>query len=615
MEHPPLRHEVEAALRRAFGQTRQVSWVRVDGTHPFEVFDNLGRKILEAKGAVVVVSPGNLWGKAAAVFSQKLRRSPPVLEGRLFRFGVPLAPVLGISNVFLPRTSFLGEETPLSVEVEGFLGPGATAEGEVSVRTGDHFLTAMPVSLRANSQGVVRETLAVPLRFSSPGPQVVQAELVSPLARAPYRQGATSAFVVHGKTTLLHVAVGPDWSLRSFRQKLKAWPNLDLLSYYILRDIRSEINVPTSQLALIEFPAEKLFTEQLPNFHGIVLQNFLLGNFLDVRHVENIVHYATSGGRLFQLAGPLTFEGRDPRWNQLFPCENIPQWETGTTYALGPGAGPVGQAEELTSAISHLRTSALYTGCVPRPQALVLAATTQGNHPVLLAERLGKGMVLTMLSGDWHTHFAQVALEGQKDEAGRSLEASAAGDLFAWVTEFLQRRQDSGLRPPEPAGPRLYANDTLLAVRTRGLLRLGTPVEVSIGGNTRTGATENLPFLDIPVVRFSGPAGELEAPELRDVAVRFPGDGADGVVRKGPWRVSPGRTLDAEQAENPRVLGWLPVLGAVAPGGTREASVVRPAPVTLVPLLEAYPFLVALLLLLLGAERALSHWLRWRVLP
>ena len=70
--------------------------------------------------------------------------------------------------------------------------------------------------------------------------------------------------VLRDKVRVLHVAGRPDWDVRALRTLLRRDPNVELLSYYILRgfdDISREDT--TAPLSLIPFPTDELFEEQL----------------------------------------------------------------------------------------------------------------------------------------------------------------------------------------------------------------------------------------------------------------------------------------------------------------------------------------------------------------
>jgi len=113
--------------------------------------------------------------------------------------------------------------------------------------------------------------------------------------------------VIRDKIRVLQVAGQPSWDVRALRQMLKSNPNVDLISFFILRTQDSISLVPNDEMSLIPFPTRELFEQQLPSFDLIILQNFEylpygLGDYL-----ENIRSYVEGGGGLAMLGGAASF--------------------------------------------------------------------------------------------------------------------------------------------------------------------------------------------------------------------------------------------------------------------------------------------------------------------
>jgi hypothetical protein len=80
--------------------------------------------------------------------------------------------------------------------------------------------------------------------------------------------------VIRDKIRVLQVSGQPSWDERALRQMLKSNPNVDLISFFILRTQDDISMVPNDEMSLIPFPTKELFEQQLPSFDVIVLQNF-----------------------------------------------------------------------------------------------------------------------------------------------------------------------------------------------------------------------------------------------------------------------------------------------------------------------------------------------------
>ena len=113
--------------------------------------------------------------------------------------------------------------------------------------------------------------------------------------------------VIRDKIRVLQVAGRPSWDVRALRRMLKKNPNVDLISFFILRTQDDISLVPNHEMSLIPFPTRELFRQQLPSFDLIVLQNFEYGPYQIGRYLENIRRYVHDGGGLAMLGGSLSF--------------------------------------------------------------------------------------------------------------------------------------------------------------------------------------------------------------------------------------------------------------------------------------------------------------------
>lgn len=110
--------------------------------------------------------------------------------------------------------------------------------------------------------------------------------------------------ILRDKVRVLHVAGRPDWDVRALRTLLKRDPNVELLSYYILRDWEDTIRDDgTAPMSLIAFPMDELFREQLGSFDLILMHNY------DAKahdtHLRNVAEYVREGGSVVLIGGDL----------------------------------------------------------------------------------------------------------------------------------------------------------------------------------------------------------------------------------------------------------------------------------------------------------------------
>jgi hypothetical protein len=112
--------------------------------------------------------------------------------------------------------------------------------------------------------------------------------------------------VLRDKVRVLHVAGRPDWDVRALRTLLGRDPNVELLSYYILRGLDdSDREDPHAPLSLIAFPTDQLFAEELGSFDLVVLHNFDALSHQVGRYLGDVARYVEEGGSIVVIGGDL----------------------------------------------------------------------------------------------------------------------------------------------------------------------------------------------------------------------------------------------------------------------------------------------------------------------
>ena len=80
-----------------------------------------------------------------------------------------------------------------------------------------------------------------------------------------------------------------------------------MISFVILRTPTDVVNVPESQLSLIPFPTQRLFTQELKNFDLIIFENFSYQLYFPWYYLENVRKYVQEGGAFAMIGGMLAF--------------------------------------------------------------------------------------------------------------------------------------------------------------------------------------------------------------------------------------------------------------------------------------------------------------------
>ncbi len=113
--------------------------------------------------------------------------------------------------------------------------------------------------------------------------------------------------IIRDKIRILHVVGRPSWDVRYLRQLLKNNPNVDLISFFILRTNEDIQRAPQNEMALIPFPVQELFEEQLGSFDLVILQNFTFRPYRMRQYLPNLRDYVYGGGGFMMVGGEQSF--------------------------------------------------------------------------------------------------------------------------------------------------------------------------------------------------------------------------------------------------------------------------------------------------------------------
>jgi len=114
--------------------------------------------------------------------------------------------------------------------------------------------------------------------------------------------------IIRDKIRVVQVVGKPSWDVRFMRQLLKNHPDIDLVSFFILRTTNDVYLVPERELSLIPFPAHELFYDRLNSFDLIILQNFNYAPYGIAPYLQNIKDFVNKrGGGLVMIGGLNSF--------------------------------------------------------------------------------------------------------------------------------------------------------------------------------------------------------------------------------------------------------------------------------------------------------------------
>ena len=125
--------------------------------------------------------------------------------------------------------------------------------------------------------------------------------------------------VIRDRVRVLQLCGRPSWDERFLRRLLKRDPNVDLISFFILRTPSDVTTVHPRELSLIPFPTEELFLKELGSFDLVLLQNFDYGPYGIGSYLPHLTRYVQQGGGLVMIGGDRSFSSGGYEGSVLAP--------------------------------------------------------------------------------------------------------------------------------------------------------------------------------------------------------------------------------------------------------------------------------------------------------
>jgi uncharacterized membrane protein len=237
--------------------------------------------------------------------------------------------------------------------------------------------------------------------------------------------------VIRDRVRVLHVCGRPSWGQRFLRSMLRLDPNVDLVSFFILRtETDDQPWNAREEMALIPFPYKEIFEEQLKSFDLLIFDNFNYGPYHVEPYLPRVRDYIQAGGALAMIGGDLSFASGGYGGSALkdvlpVDLETIPPAgeRSFTTDSFKPKVTSEGRSHPVTSLSLDPHANDTRWGSLPalegvnrvtrlRPGAAALLAhpalKSDGGKPapVLAVTDAGKGRTLALLTDSaWHWGF------------------------------------------------------------------------------------------------------------------------------------------------------------------------------------------------------------------
>jgi uncharacterized membrane protein len=400
----------------------------------------------ERPKALVVISDGRLTSPSEVASADALRQLGSRLSVPIhtLQVGGSALPDASIRRVATTGAAVAHQRLALSLTI-GCSGGLACDELPITV---EELLHGEPAALLAQGSAKVRDgiaTVELPFTLDRAGRRLVRVKLQAPEGdRVPENDQRLLTFdVTRERVRLLHVAGRPTYDVRALRMWLKADESIDLIAFFILRTNSDAMQADESELALIPFPVDELFTEHLPSFDAVILQDIDAVEYKLERHLPALARYVRAGGGLIMVGGPSAFMGGGYAGSPLGDVLPITLPEQGPpfdTASFEPRTTSAGRAAPALRVVRELLGDALpsmqgaNTLGPLRPGAIALwehpdRRAGSGPMPVLSLGESGDGRAIAL--GVDGTHLLEWSELGERG-AGRAYGALWEG-LVGWL--------------------------------------------------------------------------------------------------------------------------------------------------------------------------------------
>jgi uncharacterized membrane protein len=487
----------------------------------------LGAGADERPQAIVVVSDGRLGDPPEDATDEQLRALSRDLRVPIHAVATTRAAPADASVRHISTAGAAVAHVPLSLKVEVGCGGGLSCD-ELTVTArelredGPPALLATGLSHLKDGQG----TIDLPVTLDRAGPRILEVAITPPNGDTlPENDRRLLTFnVARERVRVLHVAGRPTSDVRALRQWLKGDASVDVVAFFILRTQSDAPNARQEDLSLIPFPVDELFTEHLPSFDAVVLQDFDAQPYGLERHLPQLARYVRAGGGLIMVGGQNSFVAggyaSTPLADVLPVALEASQGATAADVATfaptwtdeGRSAPLLAPLRDIVGEELPLMPGANVLGDV-RPGGLVLwshptrKTKTGARMPILAIGDQGDGRSIALgLDGAWQLEFSQLGAR----TSGRGYGAMWDG-LLGWL--MRDPRFESGqlelvapcianthakLRVRLPSTPADQNHPTDVAIEVRRLDKQDVPplrVPVPNEGTTAQALEVSLPPL------------------------------------------------------------------------------------------------------------------------
>ncbi len=358
--------------------------------------------------------------------------------------------------------------------------------------------------------------------------------------------------VIRDKIRVLQVVGRPSWDERFLRQLLKRSPNIDLISFFILRTNENIQTSSNDELSLIPFPTDELFNTELGSFDLVVFQNFNFGPYSMRQYLPQIADFVKKGGGFVMVGGDLSFASggyAGTAIEDILPVQ-LPASGSKTlvdTRGFKPNLTDAGTRHPITQLAFDPQANKEIWESLPEQRGtnLVLEArqnaTVLATHPslksggapmpVITVSEMGDGRVMAVTTDStWRWAFESAATGGTSREYQMFWNSTMRWLIKDPELKLLRIDQEIDLWNPgerPKIGVRIQNPDYTPAQAKEGRIRiqrhdlrtseaLDVPVEIPFVSDARGYAIVSAPVIEEEGIYRISAAATTEAGELTD---------------------------------------------------------------------------------------------------
>jgi len=492
-------------------------------------------------GAVVLISDGIDTGRIGhGPLDADTRKTLEALAAPVHTVFVGEDELRDLSVAAVLADDFAFVRTPVKLEaVLRHSGLGGRMV-EVSLLRDGRLIDAKAVVLRAESPQV---HVVFDFTPDHPGNHVfeIKTPVLSGEAIDSNNSQAFTLKVIRDRVRVLHVCGRPSWNERFLRSMLRLDPNVDLVSFFILRTDTDDMTMGPDEMSLIPFPYKEIFDDQLKSFDLLIFDNFNFKPYWVEPYLPGVRAYIEAGGALAMVGGDLSFASGaygESALHDVLPVElgGIPRDGAASfsTDTFRPRLTTEGRTHPVTSLslddkINESRWAALpqlvginrVAGLRPGARALLVHPSQKSGDgkpaPVLATADIGKGRTLALLTDSaWNWGF-QAAGAG---DDGRAFQRFWEGAIRWLVRDPALTHLRIDLDKVE------YRRGQMVALRVRTLRADYSPaasVEVALELRPAEAAETAAPLRALKVATSSEGEAQVELGGLDPGAYRLVG--------------------------------------------------------------------------------------------